>query len=205
MVELAGGRLIIDDIDVSKMGLYDLRRNLSIIPQDPTIFSGTLRSNIDPFKQFKDAQIWDALESCHLKEKVEGLKFQLQEPIDEAGQNLSVGERQLLCLCRAVLANKKIVVLDEATANVDHRSDAIIQETIRKRFRDKTVITIAHRLDTIMDYDKVMVMAFGHILEFDAPALLLENPESEFLKMVNETGDYAKILKGMVKPVASKN
>jgi len=107
MIELAGGKLIIDDIDVSKIGLFDLRRNLSIIPQDPTIFSGTLRLNIDPFGEFSDKQIWEALEGCHLKEKVESLKFKLSEIVDEAGQNLSVGERQLLCLCRSVLAQKK--------------------------------------------------------------------------------------------------
>jgi ABC-type multidrug transport system fused ATPase/permease subunit len=197
MVELCGGRLVIDDIDVSNIGLYDLRRNLSIIPQDPTIFSGNLRTNIDPFNNFSDKAIWDALESCHLKDKVQSLKGGLLEVVDESGQNLSVGERQLLCLCRSVLANKKIVVLDEATANVDHDSDAVIQKTIRERFKDKTVITIAHRLDTIMDCDRVMVMSYGKILEFENPHLMIQKGDGQFAEMVEQTGDYAKILKDM--------
>jgi ATP-binding cassette, subfamily C (CFTR/MRP), member 1 len=194
MVELSGGKLIIDGIDVSTIGLYDLRRNLTIIPQDPTVFSGKLRLNIDPFNKYTDQEIWDALESCHLKVTVNSLKNKLYEEIDEAGSNFSVGERQLLCLCRAVLENQKIVVLDEATANVDHESDMIIQETIREKFKDKTVITIAHRLDTIMDVDKVLVMNAGEILEYDSPMNLINREDSEFGKMVYETGDYSKIL-----------
>ncbi|CAG9858692.1 unnamed protein product [Phyllotreta striolata] len=178
------GSILIDNMDTKEFGLNDLRKKISIIPQEPVLFSATLRYNLDPFGEFDDAEIWKALEQVELKEAVDSLDFM----VAEGGGNFSLGQRQLVCLARAVLRNNKILVLDEATANVDHRTDAFIQYTIRKRFKDCTVLTIAHRLNTIMDCDKVMVMSFGSMVEFDHPYKLLEIPDGYFVKMVEETG-----------------
>jgi ABC-type multidrug transport system fused ATPase/permease subunit len=189
MAEISDGRIMIDGVDVSLIGLNALRtRALAIIPQDPHLFSGTVRSNLDPFREYSDEELWRALERSHLKKCVEGLPLKLEAPCTEYGQNFSVGQRQLFCLARAMLRKARILVLDEATASVDVQSDKLIQETIRTEFSHCTVLSIAHRLNTIVDYDKVLVMDAGRVAEFGSPAELLDNPNGIFYSMVEQTG-----------------
>lgn len=167
------GRIIIDGVDIKTIGLNDLRRSISIIPQEPILFSGTMRYNLDPFKEYDDNLIWSALDSVRLKRVVLDLEGGLDGLVSEGGQNFSVGQRQLICLARAILRRNRILVLDEATANVDPETDSFIQKTIRDLFRDCTVLTIAHRLNTIMDSDRVLVLDAGEVREFDEPYVLL--------------------------------
>ncbi|XP_059177499.1 multidrug resistance-associated protein 1-like [Physella acuta] len=187
LVEPCDGKIIIDGVDVSKLGLYDLRQKLTILPQDPVLFSGSLRSNLDPLRMFSDIEIWTTLELCHLKQffgKVkEGLDFQ----VGEGGGNLSAGQRQLVCLGRALLRKTKILVLDEATAAVDVETDELIQKTIRSEFQGCTVLTIAHRLNTVMDYDRILVLDDGQVVELDTPTALMNNVNSSFHKMVTDS------------------
>ncbi|GAB1599294.1 multidrug resistance-associated protein 4-like isoform X1 [Argonauta hians] len=182
------GDLRIDDIHIRDIGLYDLRSKLSIIPQDPVLFKGTLKQNLDPFNEYTDPDLWKSLEDVQLKcmvdESAEGLDFE----ICEGGTNLSVGQRQLVCLARAVLRENKILIIDEATANVDLGTDALIQQTIRDKFNQCTVLTIAHRLATIMDSDRVMVLEEGKIVQFDLPYNLLKGKKGYFYDMVQRTG-----------------
>ncbi|XP_025264055.1 multidrug resistance-associated protein 4 [Camponotus floridanus] len=178
------GAIFIDNVDTKNVGLHDLRDKISIIPQEPMLFSATLRDNLDPFHKFHDADLWNALEEVELKKAMASL----DHCIEQNGGNLSAGQRQLICLARAILQNNRILVLDEATANVDPTTDALIQTTIRKKFKTCTVLTIAHRLNTIMDSDKVLVMDHGQMLEFDHPYVLLQNEKSHFSAMVQETG-----------------
>nr|XP_023028210.1 probable multidrug resistance-associated protein lethal(2)03659 [Leptinotarsa decemlineata] len=178
------GSIFIDGVDTKTIGLIELRKNISIIPQEPVLFSESLRYNLDPFGEFEDDELWKALDEVELREAVSSLDFMF----GEGGNNFSLGQKQLICLARAILRNNKILVLDEATANVDERTDSFIQATIRKKFKDCTVLTIAHRLNTIMDSDKVIVMSFGHVLEFDHPHNLLQIPHGHFHKMLLETG-----------------
>ncbi|KAG5885794.1 hypothetical protein JTB14_031511 [Gonioctena quinquepunctata] len=178
------GSILIDGLDTKTIGLIDLRKNISIIPQEPVLFSASLRYNLDPFNEFEDDKLWDALEEVELKDVISSLDFM----VTEGGNNFSLGQKQLICLARAILRNNRILVLDEATANVDQRTDSFIQATIRRKFKDCTVLTIAHRLNTIMDSDKVLVMSFGHILEYDHPHELLQIPDGHFYKMLLETG-----------------
>ncbi|XP_039477578.1 canalicular multispecific organic anion transporter 1-like isoform X2 [Oreochromis aureus] len=187
IIEAAEGRILIDDVDISTIGLHDLRNRLTIIPQDPVLFSGSLRMNLDPFDKFSDEEIWRVLELSHLKSYVSGLQEGLQHKVAEGGENLSVGQRQLLCLARALLRKSRILILDEATAAVDLETDNLIQNTIRKEFSDCTVLTIAHRLHSIMDSSRVMVLDAGKILEFDSPSNLLEK-EGHFYAMAKDAG-----------------
>ncbi|KAI2474051.1 ATP binding cassette (ABC) transporter subfamily C member [Diabrotica virgifera virgifera] len=191
------GAIYIDGVNTKNLGLTDLRRKVSIIPQEPVLFSASLRYNLDPFNEFDDDKIWDALEQVELRDSVDSLDFH----VAEGGGNFSLGQRQLVCLARAVLKNNKVLVLDEATANVDPRTDALIQATIRKRFKDCTVLTIAHRLNTIMDSDKVLVMSFGNMIEFDHPHKLLQIPDGHFHKMLLETGP---VMSAQLKDVAMR-
>ncbi|XP_050307150.1 ATP-binding cassette sub-family C member 4-like [Anthonomus grandis grandis] len=178
------GQILIDGVDTKTLGLSDLRKKISIIPQEPVLFSASLRYNLDPFDEFDDKRLWEVLEEVELKD----IAQTLDHPVSEGGSNFSLGQRQLVCLARALLRNNKILVLDEATANVDARTDGLIQTTIRKKFKDCTVLTVAHRLNTIMDSTKVLVMGSGEILEFDHPHELLQIPDGYFVKMVQETG-----------------
>lgn len=187
ILESAGGQITIDGIDIATIGLHDLRGKLTIIPQDPILFSGSLRMNLDPFNKYSDEEIWKALELAHLKSFVVGLPLGLSHEVTEAGDNLSVGQRQLVCLGRALLQKSKILVLDEATAAVDLETDQLIQTTIRNEFSHCTVLTIAHRLHTIMDSDKIMVLDDGKIVEYDSPEELLKN-DGPFYSMAKEAG-----------------
>ncbi|XP_069672860.1 ATP-binding cassette sub-family C member 4-like [Periplaneta americana] len=182
------GVILIDDVDTGTIGLHDLRKNISIIPQDPVLFSGTLRRNLDPFDQYPDYMLWRVLDDVELKDSVDG-SLGLDSHVSEGGSNFSVGQRQLVCLARAILRSNKVLMLDEATANVDPQTDSLIQKTIRTKFADCTVLTVAHRLNTIMDSDKVLVMDGGMMVEFDHPHVLLQNMEGHFYSMVQETGN----------------
>ncbi|XP_053393095.1 multidrug resistance-associated protein 1-like isoform X1 [Mercenaria mercenaria] len=188
IIEPAQGRIIIDGVDIGEIGLHDLRSKLTIIPQEPVLFSGTLRMNLDPFDQHTDDAVWTALEHAHLKAFVSSLPTKLEYECTEGGENLSVGQRQLVCLARALLRKTKILVLDEATAAVDLETDDLIQHTIRTEFSDATVLTIAHRLNTIMDYTRVMVLDQGNIREFQSPQELLRNKDSIFYGMASDAG-----------------
>ena len=148
---------------------------MAVITQDPVLFGGSLKKNMDPFSQYTDQQLWTALEEVQLKTVVQDLPGQLNFRLRESGTNLSVGERQLVCLARALVQRSKIIIMDEATANVDFKTDRLIQEVIRHKFKDSTVLTIAHRLNTIMDYDKVLVLDGGRVVEFDNPDVLIRN------------------------------
>ncbi|XP_037835575.1 multidrug resistance-associated protein 5 [Kryptolebias marmoratus] len=184
LVECCGGSILIDDIDISDIGLADLRSKLSIIPQDPVLFSGTVRSNLDPFNQYSEEKIWDALERSHMKECVSQLPQGLESEVMENGENFSMGERQLLCVARALLRQCKVLVLDEATAAMDAETDALIQETIRSSFQDCTTLTIAHRLHTVLSSDRIMVLNRGQVVEFDEPSRLLANENSRLCSML---------------------
>uniref|UniRef100_A0A8B9TSV5 Canalicular multispecific organic anion transporter 1 n=1 Tax=Anas platyrhynchos TaxID=8839 RepID=A0A8B9TSV5_ANAPL len=187
VLEAAGGKIVIDGVDIATIGLHDLRQNLTIIPQDPVLFTGTLRMNLDPFDQYTDEEVWKALELAHLKTYVQELPERLQHLVSEGGENLSVGQRQLVCLARALLRKAKILILDEATAAVDLETDHLIQTTIRSAFADCTVLTIAHRLHTIMDSNRVMVMNAGKIVEYDSPEELLQK-QGIFFAMAKDAG-----------------
>ena len=178
-----GGEVFIDGIDIATVDIHHLRSKLCIIPQDPVMFVGNVRYNLDPFNTFKDEEIWDVLEKTRMKHDVEQLPHKLLEPVAEGGSNFSVGQRQLICFARALLKKPKILVLDEATASVDNDTDAHVQHMIRDLFKDCTVLTIAHRLNTIVDSDRIMVLGQGKVVEFDSPKALLDNPESHFAKM----------------------
>ncbi|XP_019754521.2 multidrug resistance-associated protein 1 isoform X4 [Dendroctonus ponderosae] len=188
IIEAAEGQIIIDGVNVALLGLHTLRSRLTIIPQDAVLFSGSLRMNLDPFDKHSDDEVWKSLELAHLKTFVQGLSSGLNHEISEGGDNLSVGQRQLVCLARALLRKTKVLILDEATAAVDLETDDLIQRTIRTEFKDCTVLTIAHRLNTIMDSDRVIVLDKGKVVEFDSPANLLKRPESIFYGMCKDAG-----------------
>ncbi|XP_055221298.2 multidrug resistance-associated protein 1 isoform X4 [Gorilla gorilla gorilla] len=185
--ESAEGEIIIDGINIAKIGLHDLRFKITIIPQDPVLFSGSLRMNLDPFSQYSDEEVWTSLELAHLKDFVSALPNKLDHECAEGGENLSVGQRQLVCLARALLRKTKILVLDEATAAVDLETDDLIQSTIRTQFEDCTVLTIAHRLNTIMDYTRVIVLDKGEIQEYGSPSDLLQQ-RGLFYSMAKDAG-----------------
>ncbi|MCD7470796.1 ABC transporter C member 14 [Datura stramonium] len=185
LVEPAAGRIIIDDIDISRLGLHDLRSRFGIIPQEPVLFEGTVRSNIDPIGQYSDDEIWKSLERCQLKDVVSSKPEKLDSPVVDNGDNWSVGQRQLLCLGRVMLKRSRLLFMDEATASVDSQTDAVIQKIIREDFAACTIISIAHRIPTVMDCDRVLVVDAGMAREFDNPSHLLERP-SLFGALVQE-------------------
>jgi ABC-type multidrug transport system fused ATPase/permease subunit len=194
------GRIAVDGVDIDTLGLARLRRELAIIPQDPTLFSGTLRTNLDPTGALTavghtpaeaDAQLWSALERVGLKGVVEAMPGKLDAAVSEFGENLSVGQRQLLCLARVLLRRCRIVLLDEATSSVDFATDQLMQASIRSSFGHCTILTIAHRLNTVINSDKVLVMDGGLAAEFDHPHVLLSRPDSAFSALVEEMGPAA--------------
>ncbi|RMZ80689.1 hypothetical protein DV738_g2708, partial [Chaetothyriales sp. CBS 135597] len=220
-LEATSGSIYIDGIDISKIKLYDLRSRLAIIPQDPVLFSGTLRTNLDPFDQHSDSELREALVRVHLVPSSWGTDTSgeatpiqassgsadsqgsganknifksLNSKISEGGLNLSQGQRQLLCLARAIVSRPKVMVLDEATSAVDMETDALIQRSIREEFQDSTLIVIAHRLSTIADFDKILVMGEGKVVEFDTPAKLMENTAvGVFKSLVEESGERKEL------------
>ena len=229
-LEAEQGQILIDGIDISKIGLHDLREAITIVPQDPTLFTGTLRSNLDPFGMFSDEHIFKALRRVHLiKPDTSGsttpitpsglnvldisaatlesdaapglfqdnqnIFYKLESPVSESGSNLSQGQRQLLCLARALLKNPRVLMMDEATASIDYATDTKIQETLRE-LNDNTIITIAHRLQTIIDYDKVLVLDHGEVIEFDHPWVLINKENGNFRSMCNNSGHFEALLEG---------
>ncbi|CAN8021103.1 unnamed protein product [Ixodes persulcatus] len=188
ILEAATGNIFIDDVDISALGLHDLRTKLTIIPQDPVLFAGSLRMNLDPNEEYSDEQVWAALEKAHLKRFFQNKPGNISFLVEEEGQNLSVGQHQLICLARALLRNTKVLVLDEATASVDPDTDGLVQRTIRRDFGHCTVITVAHRLQTIMDRDVIVMMRDGEIVEVGSPEKLLRDRESSFHAMAREAG-----------------
>jgi len=187
LIEAASGSIIIDNIDISKIKLSDLRSRLAIIPQDPVLFTGTIRSNLDPLNEHEDSEVWEALESIHMHAAISALPNKLESVVVENGDNFSVGERQLLCLGRALLRKAKILLMDEATASVDVETDEIIQQTIKEKCVDATVLTIAHRINTILESDRVMVLDQGQVAEFDTPAKLVADTSSIFYSLLQES------------------
>ncbi|KAL7749719.1 hypothetical protein RI367_004947 [Sorochytrium milnesiophthora] len=186
IIEAVAGNIEIDGQDISKVGLTDLRSRLTIIPQDPMLFRGTIRDNLDPLNKHDDAAVWNALQLSNMKSYVSGLQGKLQAEVESGGSNFSAGQRQLMALASALLRKQRIVVFDEATSATDAETDALVQRTIRTEFKDCTVLTIAHRIATIMDSDRILVLDQGQVLEFDTPQALLQDPESAFAKLVNQ-------------------
>lgn len=184
-----GGSIEIDGVDISTIGLEDLRQHLAIIPQDPTLFAGTVRDNLDPFQQLEDADLWEALERSHLKQYIRSLPGGLSFEVAQNGENFSVGQRSLICLARALLRKTKVLVMDEATAAVDVETDELIQKTIRNAFKERTVLTIAHRIKTVVDSDKILVLERGRVVEFDTPSKLLKDENSLFYKLAEQAGE----------------
>lgn len=182
------GSILIDDVDLKSLGLHTFRQKVSIISQDPILFSGTLRMNIDPLLERTDAELWQVLEQVELKSVVVASPAGLDLHIADAGSNFSMGQRQLICMARALLRNNKIMVLDEATANVDTATDDTIQKSIREIFKHCTVLTIAHRINTILDYDRIIVMHNGKIVENDTPTNLMHVSNGYFKQLVYESG-----------------
>ncbi|KAK5786566.1 ABC transporter C family member 3-like [Gossypium arboreum] len=186
IVEPAAGQIIIDGVNISLIGLHDLRSRLSIIPPEPTMFEGTIRSNLDPLEEYTDEQIWEALDKCQLGDEVRNKAGRLNSSVSENGENWSMGQRQLVCLGRVLLKKSKILVLDEAIASVDTATDNLIQMTLREHFSDCTIITITHRITSVLDSDMVLLLSHGVIEEYDNPSSLLENKSSSFAQLVAE-------------------
>ncbi len=205
LVEPTSGSIIIDDIDISTLGLHELRSKLSIIPQDPVLFQGTIRSNLDPFGLCEDRVLWDALRKAWLldsnelskvtasdsdneKTGADSLRFHLDATVEDDGNNFSLGERQLVALARALVRNSQILILDEATSSVDYHTDNKIQSTIANSFKHCTILCIAHRLSTIINYDRILVLDAGEVAEFDTPKNLFNIPNGAFRSMCANSG-----------------
>ncbi|KAF8318754.1 ABC protein [Clavulina sp. PMI_390] len=206
LIEISSGKVSIDGANISQLALKTLRSRLSIIPQDPMIFSGTIRSNLDPFSQLEDAVLWDAMRRAHITSLHSGEavsastnRFTLDTAVEADGANLSVGERSLLSLARALCKDSQVVVMDEATASVDLETDAKIQETILREFAHKTVLCVAHRLRTIINYDRILVLDRGRVAEFDTPLSLFDQENGIFRSMCEkshiERGDIEAALR----------
>ncbi|XP_062153336.1 ABC transporter C family member 10-like [Alnus glutinosa] len=186
LVEPAAGKITVDGIDISEIGLHDLRSRFGIIPQDPTLFNGTVRYNLDPLSQYSDQEIWEVIGKCQLQEALEEKEKGLEALVVEDGSNWSVGQRQLFCLGRVLLRKSRILVLDEATASIDNATDMILQKTIRTEFADCTVIIVAHRIPTVMDCTMVLAISDGKVMEYDKPMNLKKREDSLFGQLVKE-------------------
>ncbi|XP_066862354.1 ATP-binding cassette sub-family C member 10 isoform X4 [Kogia breviceps] len=191
LLEPSSGRVLLDGVDTSQLELAELRSQLAIIPQEPFLFSGTVRENLDPRGLYEDKALWQALEQCHLSEVIVS-GGGLDGELGEGGRSLSLGQRQLLCLARALLTDAKILCIDEATASVDQKTDQLLQQTICKRFANKTVLTIAHRLNTILNSDRVLVLQAGRVAELDSPAVLRKQPHSLFQQLLQSSQQGAR-------------
>ncbi|ETN84995.1 ABC transporter, ATP-binding protein [Necator americanus] len=190
---LTWGRIFIDGVDIATIGLHTLRKAMSFIPQDPVLFAGTVRSNLDPNNVFTDSELWSALEKTYLKTLISNLDKKLESEVTTGGENFSVGERQLLCLARALLSKAKIVLLDEATSSLDMSTDKLIQKVITEVFQDATVLLIAHRLENVYGLDRVLMMDGGKVVEFDRPEVLLNKTASELRILVRQTAGADEI------------
>ncbi|RUP16849.1 P-loop containing nucleoside triphosphate hydrolase protein [Jimgerdemannia flammicorona] len=196
-MEPTKGRIVIDGVDIHKIGLEDLRSKLTIIPQDPVLFSGTLRSNLDPFDQHDDAALWAALKRSHLIEEGGSASEQfasLDSPVSENGSNFSQGQRQLIALARALVKRSKLIVMDEATSSVDFDTDHKIQQTIRNEFVDSSLLCIAHRIRTVADYDRILVLDAGQVVEYDTPYKLMMQENGVFRSMCERSGEFVDLL-----------
>jgi len=196
LVELRGGSIYIDGVDISSIPLASLRSKLAIIPQDPVLFTGSLRYNLDPSDEHTDEEIMATLRACSMAGPVESHAEGLLRPLEEGGSNLSAGQRQLACMARALLRRARVLVLDEATASIDMETDDVIQQTLRERLGGVTVVTIAHRLNTILDYDKVLVMDKGKLAEMGSPAELKERPDGKFRALLERQADKGGLADG---------
>jgi ATP-binding cassette, subfamily C (CFTR/MRP), member 1 len=188
LVESSSGTIHIDGVNVARLTLNGLRRRIAIIPQEPVMFSGTLRSNLDPFGLRSDSELIASLEACLLGPTFKALKNGLDTAVDFAGSNFSLGQQQLVCLARAMLCKSKLLLLDEATAALDSETDAAVQKVLRQHFADRTTMTIAHRLDTIIDSDRILVLDAGRVIEFASPSSLLSDESSSFSGLCKRTG-----------------
>lgn len=225
-LEARKGSIVIDGIDISTIKLHDLRTRLAIIPQDPVLFSGTIRSNLDPFNEFSDVQLREALERVHLVPSSDStpmpgpeqpvaessattsstavtvdldakgntnIFLSLSSPISSSGSNLSQGQKQLLCLARSILSRPRLLLLDEATSAVDMMTDALIQRSIREEFTNTTLLVVAHRLSTVADFDRILVMRDGAAAEFGSPKELLQKEDGVFKGMVAQSGEKEEL------------
>ncbi|EQC24811.1 ATP-binding cassette, subfamily C (CFTR/MRP), member 5, partial [Saprolegnia diclina VS20] len=191
--EIASGHMYMDGVDTKSVGLKTLRESMAIIPQNPILFKGTLRNYLDPFDDYSDDQLWDALTKVRMQTRVSTEELKLESPIEENGENYSVGERQMLCMARALLRQSKIVVMDEATAAIDHETDQNLQQVIRTAFANSTVLTVAHRLDTVLDCDRIMVFDQGRCVQCDTPQSLIDAGEGIFFELCDEGGYLDRI------------
>ncbi|TMW67921.1 hypothetical protein Poli38472_007593 [Pythium oligandrum] len=194
--ELAGGSVLIDDVDVGKIGLKTLREKLSIIPQNPVLFKGPLRRYLDPFSEYSDDALWSSLRRVGLSDRITSEDDKLECMVEENGENFSVGERQMLCMCRALLRESRIVIFDEATAAIDHETDQKLQRVVREAFVGSTVLTIAHRLDTILEADRILVLDGGEMVSFGSPSELVSAGSGHFYDLMREGGYLDKFLSG---------
>ncbi|KAH9159883.1 hypothetical protein LEN26_002128 [Aphanomyces euteiches] len=192
--EIASGTITISGVNTATIGIKTLRENMAIIPQNPVLFKGTLRSFLDPFEQCTDAQLWDALSKVRLTSRISSVSDKLLSVVEENGDNYSVGERQMLCMARALLRQCRIVVLDEATAAIDHELDQNLQRVIREEFASSTVLTIAHRLDTVFDNDRIFVFDQGEIVQCDTPSKLIQAGSGVLFDLCHESGFLDKLI-----------
>ena len=187
MVEIASGKILIDGVDLRLVDLHTLRSSVACIPQSPVMFVGNIRRNLDPFEMYSDDDIWQVLRDCRLYDMVNSRPGKLAASVAEGGGNFSMGERQLFCIARALLRKPRLLLLDEATASIDAETDRIIQEMVRRVFKGITVLTIAHRLNTIADSDLIIVLEQGRVAEIDSPEKLLEDPDSMYSSLVRKS------------------